>query len=96
MFSLFYFLNSYLICSLSTSWTNFNPFSIPKCHIELNIIVSEWNEAEPGDAARGVNQRVRIAFVFTVNGRAVRQIKRLLKNLYSSKHFYYFHVDEVS
>ncbi|KAL3876733.1 hypothetical protein ACJMK2_034534 [Sinanodonta woodiana] len=37
--------------------------------------------------------RVRIVFVLTVNGRAVRQVKRLLNNIYHPQHYYYLHVD---
>lgn len=40
--------------------------------------------------------RVRIAFLLTLNGRAVRQVHRLLKLLYSDQHYYYIHVDAVS
>lgn len=40
--------------------------------------------------------KVRIAFLLTLNGRAVRQVHRLLKLLYSEEHFYYIHVDSVS
>ena len=38
---------------------------------------------------------VRIVFVFTVTGRAVRQIRRLLKAIYHVDHYYYIHVDSV-
>lgn len=36
----------------------------------------------------------RIVFIFTLNGRNDRFVMRLLKRLYHSDHFYYFHVDE--
>lgn len=36
---------------------------------------------------------VRIAFVLTVNGRALRQVTRLLRVLYRPHHYYYIHVD---
>ena len=39
---------------------------------------------------------VRLVFVFTVTGRAVRQIRRLLKAIYHVDHYYYIHVDSVS
>lgn len=39
--------------------------------------------------------KVKIAFLLTLNGRAVRQVHRLLKVLYDKNHFYYIHVDEV-
>nr|CAG4640639.1 EOG090X01AN [Eulimnadia texana] len=35
----------------------------------------------------------RIAFILTVNGRALRHAIRLLKLIYREKHFYYIHVD---
>ena len=41
------------------------------------------------------NKLVRIAFFFTLNGRSLRQIKRLVKTIYDDMHFYYFHVDKV-
>ena len=39
---------------------------------------------------------VRIVFVLTVNGKAVRQVKRLIKNIYHRRHYFYIHVDSVS
>ena len=39
---------------------------------------------------------VRIVFVFTINGRADRQVKRLFKALFHEHHYYYIHVDSVS
>lgn len=39
--------------------------------------------------------RSKIVFLLTLNGRAVRQVKRLIKNLYHKDHFYYIHVDVV-
>jgi len=36
---------------------------------------------------------VRIVFVLTVNGRALRQVTRLLRMLYRPHHYYYIHVD---
>lgn len=38
-------------------------------------------------------KRVKIAFLLTLNGRAVRQVHRLLKSLYSKEHYFYIHVD---
>lgn len=43
-----------------------------------------------------VENPVRVAFVLIVHGRAVRQLKRLLKAIYHKDHFYYIHVDKVS
>lgn len=39
---------------------------------------------------------VQIVYLLTFNGRAVRQVYRLLKSLYSPTHFYYIHIDSVS
>lgn len=39
---------------------------------------------------------LKIVFLLTLNGRALRQVKRLLKILYSKDHYYYIHVDVVS
>jgi len=36
---------------------------------------------------------IRIVFVLTINGRALRQVTRLLRVLYRSHHYYYIHVD---
>ncbi|KAJ8957493.1 hypothetical protein NQ318_020520 [Aromia moschata] len=41
----------------------------------------------------GSNSSVKIVFLLTLNGRAVRQVKRLLKVLYHKNHYYYIHVD---
>lgn len=38
---------------------------------------------------------VRIAYIFVVHGRALRQVRRLIKLLYHSDHFFYIHVDKV-
>ena len=39
--------------------------------------------------------RVRIAFVLVVHGRASRQLQRMFKAIYHKDHFYYIHVDKV-
>uniref|UniRef100_A0A2M4AJX4 protein xylosyltransferase n=1 Tax=Anopheles triannulatus TaxID=58253 RepID=A0A2M4AJX4_9DIPT len=36
---------------------------------------------------------VRIAFLLTLNGRALRQVHRLLKALYHPQHYYFIHID---
>ena len=38
---------------------------------------------------------VRILFMLTWNGRAVRQVRRLFKQIYHVNHYYYIHVDAV-
>jgi hypothetical protein len=46
--------------------------------------------------ALGHHPPVRIVFLLTLNGRAVRQVKRLIKALFHRDHFFYIHVDAVS
>ncbi|XP_067140473.1 xylosyltransferase oxt-like isoform X1 [Centruroides vittatus] len=36
---------------------------------------------------------VRIVFLLTINGRAVRQVRRLIRVLYHERHYFYIHVD---
>ncbi|KAK9882571.1 hypothetical protein WA026_022199 [Henosepilachna vigintioctopunctata] len=43
----------------------------------------------------GTGKPVRIVFLLTLNGRALRQIKRLLKMIYDKNHFYYIHIDVI-
>ncbi|XP_069125008.1 xylosyltransferase 1-like [Argopecten irradians] len=40
------------------------------------------------------DEMVKIVFVLTVNGRAVRQVRRLIKAVYHRDHYYYIHVDK--
>lgn len=42
-----------------------------------------------------VENPVRVAFVLMVHGRAVRQLRRLIKAIYHRDHYYYIHVDKV-
>ena len=39
--------------------------------------------------------RSRIAYVLVVHGRALRQVRRLIRLLYHREHFFYIHVDKV-
>ncbi|KAG5670975.1 hypothetical protein PVAND_001203 [Polypedilum vanderplanki] len=39
------------------------------------------------------NKKVKIVFLLTLNGRALRQVYRLIKSLYSVDHYYFIHVD---
>ena len=39
---------------------------------------------------------IRIVYILSVHGRALRQLKRLFKAIYHSHHYFYFHVDSVS
>jgi protein xylosyltransferase len=57
----------------------------------------ESSEIQASDVnLKGNNKKVKIVFLLTLNGRAIRQIYRLLRALYDSEHYYYIHVDSVS
>ena len=51
-------------------------------------------DPSPLDQATGPD--IRIVYVLVVHGRALRQIKMLLKALYHRDHYFYIHVDQVS
>lgn len=53
----------------------------------------QWDEARAQQPVKG--PPVRIAYMLVVHGRAVRQLKRLLKAVYHERHFFYIHVDKV-
>lgn len=38
---------------------------------------------------------VRVVFLLTLNGRAVRQVYRLIKALFHRDHYFFIHVDSV-
>ena len=40
--------------------------------------------------------QVSIVFMMTVSGRSVRQVRRLLRQIYRPHHYYYIHVDQTS
>lgn len=40
-------------------------------------------------------RRAKVVFLLTLNGRALRQVKRLIRVLYSTSHYFYIHVDAV-
>ncbi|CAG9858898.1 unnamed protein product [Phyllotreta striolata] len=51
------------------------------------------NALTDGNVTNGTKETAKIAFLLTLNGRALRQVKRLLKILYHKDHYYYIHVD---
>lgn len=53
----------------------------------------QWEEARAQQPVEG--PPVRIAYMLVVHGRAIRQLKRLLKAVYHERHFFYIHVDKV-
>lgn len=55
--------------------------------------VIQWDESR---LQQGVPSKpVRIAYMLVVHGRAIRQLKRLIKAVYHQQHFFYIHVDKV-
>lgn len=55
--------------------------------------VIQWDESRLQQAAP--SKPVRIAYMLVVHGRAIRQLKRLIKAVYHQEHFFYIHVDKV-
>lgn len=61
-----------------------------------NGIYSGYIEPEIGNLQFKQNTSdpdIKIAFLLSISGRAFSQVILLLKNIYSSKHFYFIHVD---
>lgn len=54
------------------------------------------NPAELAGPLPDGSPTIKIVFVLTLNGRATRQVRRLLRAIYHQDHFYYIHVDKVS
>ena len=50
----------------------------------------------PAVSTRNPDARIRICYFLIVHGRSLRQIKRLVKNIYHADHVLYFHVDSRS
>lgn len=53
----------------------------------------QWDESRLQQGAP--SKPVRIAYMLVVHGRAIRQLKRLIKAVYHQQHFFYIHVDKV-
>lgn len=71
----------------------------PTSHVTLSAdIFAEFSPQPPIEvsSAVGGERPIRIAFLLTLNGRAVRQVHRLLKALFHKDHYFYIHVDSVS
>uniref|UniRef100_A0A8C9G4P3 Xylosyltransferase 2 n=1 Tax=Pavo cristatus TaxID=9049 RepID=A0A8C9G4P3_PAVCR len=72
------------------------PQSVPR-HCPLSGKVSpviQWDESRLQQVPP--SNPVRIAYMLVVHGRAVRQLKRLIKAVYHQQHFFYIHVDKRS
>ncbi|XP_043284681.1 xylosyltransferase oxt [Venturia canescens] len=66
--------------TINVFWTGIQRFRAQEAR---NSSVKMFKEQQP----------VKIAFLLTVNGRASRQVKRLINVLYHPSHLYYIHVD---
>lgn len=51
--------------------------------------------SEPLSNLKHNNPPVRIVFLLTLNGRAVRQVYRLIKALFHRDHYFFIHIDSV-
>ncbi|KYN31445.1 Xylosyltransferase oxt [Trachymyrmex septentrionalis] len=67
-------------------------------YLTINIYWTGIQKFKPQEARNSslkneIEQPVRIAYLLTVNGRASRQVKRLISILYHPSHLFYIHVD---
>ncbi|XP_075033999.1 xylosyltransferase 2 isoform X2 [Mixophyes fleayi] len=69
------------------------PQSLPRsCQITGKLATGlQWEESDVG--APPPEKPLRVVYMLVVHGRAIRQLKRLLKAIYHKDHFYYIHVD---
>lgn len=73
-----------------------DPKQICGGYFTINVYETGISKFEPQVAElvpKHGERRVKIAFLLTLNGRATRQVHRLLKALYSQHHYFYIHVD---
>lgn len=72
-----------------------NPHEICGGFYTINIFHTGLKKFTPQipNTESSKNEKVKIVFLLTLNGRALRQVKRLLKIIYHKNHFYYIHVD---
>jgi len=95
-------INYYLTCSNHRTVSHSSDLSAPYSFSPLCVRppwpgVSNQVQAfgELDNSLSDGESRVRVAFVLMVHGRAVRQLKRLIKAIYHRDHYYYIHVDKV-
>ncbi|XP_050301024.1 xylosyltransferase oxt [Anthonomus grandis grandis] len=64
-------------------------------YFTINIYQTGIKKFVPQTANNTTNElkSTKIVFLLTLNGRALRQVIRLLKNIYHREHYYYIHVD---
>ncbi|XP_069808838.1 xylosyltransferase 2 [Dendropsophus ebraccatus] len=72
------------------------PKSLPRyCRVTGKMTSGlQWEESDIG--APLPEKPLRVVYMLVVHGRAVRQLKRLIKAIYHKDHFYYIHVDQRS
>ncbi|KAF7659311.1 hypothetical protein LDENG_00000160 [Lucifuga dentata] len=72
------------------------PDTLPQFCPQLGVSNPVQTGEELDNNLSKVEKPVRVAFVLMVHGRAVRQLKRLIKAIYHRDHYYYIHVDKRS
>nr|XP_040046537.1 xylosyltransferase 2 isoform X2 [Gasterosteus aculeatus aculeatus] len=72
------------------------PGALPQFCPQLAVSNQAQAFGELDNSLTKVKNPVRVAFVLMVHGRAVRQLKRLIKAIYHRDHYYYIHVDQRS
>ncbi|XP_043503808.1 xylosyltransferase oxt [Polistes fuscatus] len=75
-----------------------NPKQLCGGYLTINVFWTgiqkfKSQEARNSSSKTGHEKAARIAYLLTVNGRASRQIKRLISILYHPSHLFYIHVD---
>ncbi|XP_051905109.1 xylosyltransferase 2 [Hippocampus zosterae] len=72
------------------------PDALPQFCPHLGVSSAVQSLGELDNSLAKIEDPVRVVFVLMVHGRSVRQLKRLIKAIYHSDHFYYIHVDKRS
>lgn len=73
-----------------------NPSETCGGYFTMNIFETGLTKFQPQipDTSNDKEESVRIIFLLTLNGRAVRQVNRLINALYKRNHYFYIHVDK--
>lgn len=59
---------------------------------QLSLVQTFLQKSELAESLNS-EDNVRIVYLLTVNGRAVRQLKRLIRKLFDGRNYFYVHVD---
>lgn len=57
--------------------------------------IVEFSPQVPKETPASTERPVRVAYLLSLNGRGVRQVRRLFKMLFHQDHYFYIHVDAV-